>query len=82
MLKLNTKIWLIHVITLFFYYTCWFFYEVSYLLWINDASDDDEGGINDFKLRTLAACELCYNISSVFLGLLLFRTMEKMTCEV
>ena len=30
----------------------------------------------------LAASELCYNLSSVFLGLFLFRIMDKMTSEV
>ena len=38
--------------------------------------------VNDEKLRIVAASELGYNLSSVFLGLLLFRTIDKMTNEV
>ena len=43
---------------------------------------NEEYILEDRKLKILAASELCYNLSSVFLGFVLFRMIDKITNEV
>ena len=77
MLKLNRKLWNLHVGFLSAYYTMWAAYEVTYTAWLLDPNSQHD--ISDSKLILLAVVELLFNIISVFLGCLLFYMVDHMT---
>ena len=71
--------WLMHVLSFSIFFLTWVMYEIAFAIWQADPnSKTDAGGT---KLRILAFTELFYNISSVFLGLLLFRVINKITSK-
>ena len=69
-----------HVTALCLYFFWWMAYEISYELWEFDT--DYKYGHTDTKLTNLAIITLCYNFFSIFLGLLLFYMVLKMTHPV
>ena len=77
MLKLNTKLWLLHVIFLSGYFILWIAYEITYGIWSIDPNA--EKGKSDIKLLTLAVVELCFNLISVFLSCILFYMLDHIT---
>lgn len=80
LLKFKRNIWLTHVISIVAYFLTWAAYVIAFTLWSRDPNSETDTG--DARLRTLAVCELLYNLSSVFLGVLLFRNMDLMTRKV
>lgn len=72
--------WLAHVFALLLYFVWWACYEIAFLFWSRDQNSKTDTA--DTRLRILAFTELCFNLSSVFLGLVLFRLMDKMTRKV
>lgn len=77
MLKLNKQMFNTHIILIITYYIFWTAYEIVYTLWMLDSND--KRGITDATLKTLSAVELIFNISSVFLNILLFYMIDKMS---
>ena len=73
---LNKKLFNIHASALFIYYVLWVLYEISHTLWI---LDPDYGKMTDNTLIVLAICILTFNLSSIFLNIILFYMMDKIT---
>ena len=80
MLKLNMKLWLVHVVILLGYYLMWASYEVAYTFWLLDPNSEKE--FTDTRLKVLGSVELIFNVTSVFLSCLLFRMVDHMTRPV
>ena len=80
LLQLNKKMYTMHIVTITFYYVFWAAYEVCFNIFEFD--NDYVWGENDAKLTLLAVISLLFNTFSVFLGLLLFYMVEKMTHPV
>ena len=76
---LNKKLFNTHALALFLYYFLWIMYEITHTLWI---LDPDYGKITDDRLIVLAACVLTFNLSSIFLNVVLFYMMDKITQPV
>lgn len=75
MLKLNTKIYVLHVLFLSAYFVFWVCYEIAFTFWELDPNSKHDN-VGDTKLKVLAAVELSFNIISVTLGCLLFYMLD------
>ena len=75
MLKFNSRIWKLHIITLAAYYSMWAFYEI----WFTVSDDDDASDIYNI---VLTVSTLVYNLTGIFLSILLFHMIDKMTMHV
>lgn len=80
LLEMNKGMFRTHVLALALYIVGLVAHEVSFDLWSFDT--DYQKNIPDTKLTLFAAITLCNNIFSVFLGLLLFYMIAKMTHPV
>lgn len=80
LLQLNERIFRTHVVALCLFYICWVAYEVSVNVFEFD--DDYQEGKSDVKLTLLAVITLLLNTASVFLCVLLFYMVDKMTLPV
>jgi len=68
------------VVALSLYFFFWTLYEITYEVYAFDSHHTE--GQSDLKLTALAIVTLCFNVFSVFLGVLLFYMVEKMTHPV
>ena len=80
LLQLNKRLFNVHVWSLSFYWVFWGAYEVTYVVFQLDTKW--KPGEEDTNLVLLSVMTLCFNISSVFLAILLFYMVEKMTHPV
>ena len=74
MLKLNFKLWIMHVISLIAYFILWTTYEISFTFWELDPNSKHNAG--DTKLEVLAIVELIFNLVSVGLACILFYMVD------
>lgn len=77
LLKLNSRMFCIHITAMFLYYFWWSAYEIAFIEWMTDP--EKSGDATTRKLRALAAIELLFNTFSVMLSVLLFYMIDKMT---
>lgn len=77
LLKLDSRMFGIHITAMVLYYFWWAAYEVAFIEWMTDPNET--GSATTRKLRALAAIELLFNTFSVMLSVLLFYMIDKMT---